>query len=82
MTVFNLLKSEQIDLIICSSGMYTSSMSKVEFAEVLKKYTNKPIISVALSFDFENCYNIVQKNNCDEIFYEIVNHLKTKHGQH
>lgn len=80
LTVFNLLKSEQIDLIICASGMYTSSMSKVEFAEVLKKYTNKPIISVALSFDFENCYNIVQKNNCDEIFYEIVNHLKTKHG--
>lgn len=80
LTVFNLLKSEQIDLIICASGMYTSSMSKVEFAEVLKKYTNKPIISVALSFDFENYNNIVQKNNCDEIFYEIVNHLKTKHG--
>ena len=34
LTVFNLLKSEQIDLIICASGMYTSSMSKVEFAEV------------------------------------------------
>jgi len=79
LSVINLLKSDQVDAVICASGMYTSSMSKVEFAEVLKKYTNKPVISVALSFDFENCYNIIQKNNCDEIFYEIVNHLKTKH---
>ena len=79
-SVINLLKSEEVDVVICASGMYTSTMSRDEIANELKSFLNKPVISVALDFDFEGCYSITQRINCDEIFYEIVNHLKTKHG--
>ena len=79
-SVINLLKSEEVDVVICASGMYTSTMSRDEIANKLKSFLNKPVISVALDFDFEECHSITQRINCDEIFYEIVNHLKTKHG--
>ena len=79
-SVINLLKSEEVDVVICASGMYTSTMSRDEIANELKSFLNKPVISVALDFDFEECHSITQRINCDEIFYEIVNHLKTKHG--
>lgn len=79
-SVINLLKSEEVDVVICASGMYTSTMSRDEIANELKSFLNKPVISVALDFDFEECHSITQRINCYEIFYEIVNHLKTKHG--
>lgn len=79
-TVMNLLKSEEVDVVICASGMYQSTMSRKELENELKSFINKPVISVSLDFNFEQCHSITQKINCDEIYNEIVRHLKVKHG--
>lgn len=79
-SVMNLLKSEEVDVVICASGMYQSTMTRAELEKELKSFVNKPVVSVSLDFDFEKCHSITQKINCDEIFNEIVSHLKTKHG--
>ena len=78
-TSIKLLESKQIDAIICPSGMFLTKMSKEELEKELKKF-KKPIISVALELNLKNCYNIVQQVNSKEIYYQIVNHLKTVHG--
>ena len=78
-TSIKLLESNQIEAIICPSGMFLTKMSKEELEFELKRF-KKPIVSVALELNLNNCYNIVQQVNCKEIYYQIVNHLKTVHG--
>ena len=78
-TSLKLLESNQIEAIICPSGMFLTKMSKEELECELKRF-KKPIVSVALELNLNNCYNIVQQVNCKEIYYQIVNHLKTVHG--
>jgi len=74
---FELLKSLQVDGVIFVSGLYCSMMSLKSFVAQVKKFTNKKIFSVAIDLKMKKVTSVV--SDCDEVFDEIVNHLKNVH---
>ncbi len=73
-----LLKAEDIDLIMIVSSAYQTFISAEELKAYLKPFTKKPIVSVAVNLPFNNVYYTL--SDCDKAFDEVVEHLVKEHG--
>jgi len=79
-TSMELLRSEQIDAIIVATGVYCASptIELQNFIECVRKFSSKPVISVAVPLDHTNVYSLLA--DCKKTFSQIVAHLKEKHN--
>ena len=73
-----LLKAEDIDLIIIVSSAYQTYIREKDLTAFLKPFTNKPIVSIAVDLPFENVHYTI--SDCDKAYDEVVEHLITEHG--
>ena len=73
-----ILKSDDIDLIMIVSSTYQTYISEDELLGFLKPFTKKPIVSIAVDFPFKNLHYTIC--DCDLAFDQIIDHLKNVHG--
>ena len=73
----SLLFSTDIDLIIVITGSYSSTISTPTLAKILKKYKEKPIISIGANLGLPDSYYI--ETECQTAYNNAVGHLKNKH---
>ena len=73
----SLLFSTDIDLIIVITGSYSSTISTPNLAKILKKYKEKPIISIGANLGLPDSYYI--ETECQTAYNNAVGHLKNKH---
>ena len=74
----NLLFTTDIDLVIVITGSYSSTISTPNLAKLLKKYKEKPIISIGADLKLPDSYYI--ETECNSAYDNAVDHLKNKHG--
>ena len=74
----NLLFSTDIDLVIVITGSYSSTIATPTLAKILKKYKEKPIISIGADLGLPDSYYI--ETECNSAYDNAVEHLKEKHG--
>ena len=75
-----ILKSDDIDLIIIVTSAYQTYITPEELKKYLEPYTNKPIVSIAVDLPFEDVHYTVC--DCDNAFDQVVDHLINVHGCH
>ena len=73
-----LLKAEDIDLIMIVSSAYQTFIAPEELKTFLKPFTKKPIVSVAVKLPFNNIYYTI--SDCEKAYDEVVSHLVKVHG--
>ena len=73
-----LLKAEDIDLIMIISSAYQTYSTPEEVIKYFKKFTNKPIVSIAMDLPFDNVHYTV--SYCDKAIDNVVEHLVNVHG--
>ena len=73
-----LLKAEDIDLIMIVTSAYQTFITAEELENFLKPFTNKPIVSIATDLPFDNVHYTT--SDCDKAFEMIVDHLVKVHG--
>ena len=72
------LKSDVIDEVIIVSNTYCLYKSKEELLELIRPFFSKKIVSIGMKFDEPGiCYTTAY---CDDVYDEIVEHLKNEHG--
>ncbi len=72
------LKSEVIDEIIIISNTYCLYKNREELKDLLRPFFAKKIVSIGMKFD-ESCIHYTTAY-CDDVYDEIVGHLKNEHG--
>lgn len=72
-----LLKADDVDLVIIVSSAYQTFIPEEELKAYLKPFSKKPIVSVAVNLPFNNVYYTV--SDCDKAFDEVVDHLVKVH---
>ncbi len=73
-----LLKAEDIDLILIVTSAYQTFITPEELKDFLKPFTNKPIVSVAADLPFDNVH--FTTSDCEKAFDQVVEHLVKAHG--
>ncbi len=73
----NLIFSTDIDLVIVITGSYSSTISTENLTKILKKFKEKPIISIGADLGLPDSYHI--ETECITAYENAVEHLKTKH---
>ncbi len=73
-----LLKAEDVDLIMIVTSAYQTYTSPEELQAFLEPFGNKPVVSIAVNLPFLNSYYTVSE--CTKAFDEVVDHLKNVHG--
>ena len=73
-----LLKAEDIDLIMIVTSAYQTYTSPEELQSFLEPFGNKPVVSIAVDLPFLNSYYTV--SDCEKAFDDVVDHLKNVHG--
>ena len=72
------LKSDVIDEVIIVSNTYCLYKSKEELLELIRPFFSKKIVSIGMKFDEPGiCYTTAY---CDDVYDEIIEHLKNEHG--
>ena len=74
----SLLFSTDVDLIIVITGSYSSTFSNDNLAKILKKFKQKPIISIGGNLNLPDSYYI--ETECSTAYDNAVEHLKETHG--
>ena len=74
----SLLFSTDVDLIIVITGSYSSTFSNENLAKILKKFKQKPIISIGGNLNLPDSYYI--ETECNSAYDNAVKHLKEVHG--
>ena len=73
-----ILKSDDIDLIMIIASTYQTYITEKELKSFLQRFTDKPIVSIAVDLPFNNVHYTVC--DCDKAFDDAVSHLKNVHG--
>lgn len=73
-----LLKADDIDLIMIVTSAYQTFIPQEELKRFLKPFTKKPVVSVAVNLPFKNVY--YTESDCEKAFCEVVQHLVKVHG--
>ncbi len=73
-----LLKTEDIDLIMIVTSAYQTFTLPDELKNFLKPFTNKPIVSIAADLPFENVHYTI--SDCEKAFDQVIEHLVKEHG--
>ncbi len=79
-TSAELLKADDIDLIIIITSAYQTYITPENLKEYIEPYTNKPIVSVSVDLPFENVHATV--SDCEAAYDQVVDHLIKVHGCH
>ncbi len=79
-TSAELLKADDIDLIIITTSAYQTYITPENLKEYLEPYTNKPIVSIAVDLPFDNIHATVC--DCETAYDQVVDHLVKVHGCH
>lgn len=74
----SLLFSTDIDLIIVITGSYSSTIATPQLSKILKKYREKPIISIGADLGMPDSSFI--ETECNTAYDNAIEHLKNKHG--
>ena len=77
-TAAELLKVDDVDLIMIVTSTYQTYTEPEELINILKPFTKKPIVSIAVDLPFKNVHYTV--SNCDKAFNDVVDHLVKVHG--
>ena len=72
-----ILKSDDIDLIMIITSTYQTYIKADELESFLKPFTKKPIVSIAADLPFKDVHYTYC--DCDKAFEQIVSHLKEVH---
>ena len=73
-----LLKADDVDLIMIVTSTYQTYTSPEALVKILKPFTKKPIVSIAVDLPFKNVHYTI--SNCDKAFNDVVDHLVKVHG--
>ena len=73
----SLIFSTDIDLVIVVTGSYASTISTENLSKILKKFKEKPIISIGADLGLPDSYCI--QTECRSAYDNAVGHLKNKH---
>ena len=73
-----LLKADDIDLIMIVTSAYQTYIREKDLLSYLKPFTKKPIVSIAVDLPFENVHYTV--SDCYQAYDNVVEHLITAHG--
>jgi len=73
-----LVKTKEVDAYIIASAFYCNNMPTSEVEAFLKSLGNKPIISIGVKFSLSNSYTVT--TDCGEVYNQVIEHLKDKHG--
>lgn len=73
----SLIFSTDIDLVIVVTGSYSSTISTENLSKILKKFKEKPIISIGADLGLPDSYCI--QTECLSAYDNAVGHLKNKH---
>ena len=73
----SLIFSTDIDLVIVVTGSYSSTISTDNLSKILKKFKEKPIISIGADLGLPDSYCI--QTECLSAYDNAVGHLKNKH---
>lgn len=73
-----LISSKQIDAIILITGSYLSVVDREFLEQHLRIFNDIPIVSIGTELDGANTYCV--KVECKSTYYDIVKHLKERHG--
>ena len=77
-TSAELLKAEDIDLVMIVTSAYQTFIQDEELKDFLKPFSKKPIVSIAADLPFENVHYTV--SDCSQAFNQVVEHLVKEHG--
>ncbi len=78
-TTTEVLRSKIFDAYIVIANSFTSFYPLEKLEEEFKKFTGRPIISVAVPLSVPN--NSYTYNDSKQAYIQIINHLKTKHNR-
>jgi len=73
-----LLTSNEIDGIIIISGSFAISIETKKLSEIFSIYNKVPVVSISADLDLPNSYST--STNVSQVYPDVINHLKTKHG--
>ena len=73
-----MLKAEDVDLVMIVSSAYQTFIAPDELKKFLKPFTKKPIVSVAVDLPFEDVHYTV--SDCERAYDEVVEHLVKEHN--
>ena len=65
-----MLKAEDVDLVMIVSSAYQTFIAPDELKKFLKPFTKKPIVSVAVDLPFEDVHYTV--SDCERAYDEVV----------
>ena len=74
----SLLFSTDVDLIIVITGSYSSTISTDALGKTLKKFREKPIISIGADLKVPGSSYLVTE--CESAYDNVIWHMKHKHG--
>ncbi len=77
-TSAELLKSDEIDIYIIVTSSYQTFTTENELLGLIKPFTKKPIVSIAVDLPFEKVHYTY--TNCEKVYDQIIDHLKNVHG--
>lgn len=77
-TSAELLKAEDIDLIMIVTSAYQTFISPEELIDFLRPFTKKPIVSIASDLPFDNVHYTFC--DCEKAYDQVIDHLIKKHG--
>ncbi len=75
----SLLDNDNIDAYIILSAIFCSYMTPDELTKRLQPFSKKPVFSVSIPLKLDNCY--YTQLNCENSYFEIVEHLVKKHNR-
>lgn len=77
-TSAELLKAEDIDLIIIVTSAYQTFTPPEELEAFLKPFSKKPIVSIAADFPFDDVHYTT--SDCTQAYNQVIEHLVKEHG--
>ncbi len=77
-TSAELLKAEDIDLVMIVTSAYQTFIQEEELRDFLKPFSKKPIVSIAADLPFENLHYTT--SDCTQAYNQVIEHLVKEHG--
>ena len=73
-----ILKSDDIDLIMIITSTFQTYISDEDLTAFLTPFTKRPVVSIAVDLPFDNVH--YTSCDCEVAFNQVVEHLKNVHG--
>lgn len=77
-TSAELLKAEDIDLVMIVTSAYQTFIQEEELKKFLKPFSKKPIVSIAADLPFDDVHYTT--SDCTQAYNQVIEHLVKEHG--